>query len=118
MKGNTYLKKEIRMLVNSISIILMLAFSYGLVRNFRRGNYSYAFVMYVGAVIFYANLYHNLSGNWGFYLLMLMLFIAIICAISFIYQAIRADDINRHYWGATALSVLSMFSVVLFKFIL
>lgn len=106
------------MLVNLISIILMLAFAYGLVRNFRRGNYAYAFVMYIGAVIFYANLYHNLSGHWGFYLLMLMVFIAIICAISFIYQAIKAEDLNRHYWGATALSVLSLASVLLFKFIL
>ena len=89
----------------------MLVFGYGLVRNFRRGNYAYAFVMYVGAMIFYANLYHNLHGEWAFYLMMLMIFAAIICAISFIYQA-------RHYWGATALSVLSLLLSLLFKFLL
>ena len=106
------------MLVNLISIILMLVFGYGLVRNFRRGNYAYAFVMYVGTMIFYANLYHNLHSEWAFYLMMLMIFAAIICAISFIYQAVRAENSTRHYWGATALSVLSLLLALLFKFLL
>lgn len=54
------------MLINLISILLMAGFIYALVVNFQRGNYAYSFVMYVGAVIFYANFYHRLAHGWAF----------------------------------------------------
>lgn len=106
------------MFINIISILLVVLFAYGLVRNFRHGNYAYAFVMYVGMMIFYANLYHNLGTGSAFYLMMLAIFAAIICAIAFIYKAVEADDSSRHYWGSVALSVLTLVLVLLFKFLL
>lgn len=51
------------MFINIISILLVLLFAYGLIRNFRLGNYAYAFVMYVGMIIFYTNLYHNIGSG-------------------------------------------------------
>ncbi|WP_261313176.1 hypothetical protein [Limosilactobacillus panis] len=70
------------------SLILIFSFGYGLSRNFKRGNYAYSFVMYAGAIIFYANLYHTLNGNLAFCLMMVALFLTIILAIVFIYHAI------------------------------
>ena len=51
----------------------MAVFIYALVINFRRGNYAYSFVMYVGAVIFYANFYHRLAHGWAFWVMLLMI---------------------------------------------
>lgn len=106
------------MFINIISILLVLLFAYGLIRNFRLGNYAYAFVMYVGMIIFYANLYHNIGSGVSFYLMMLAIFAAIICAIIFIYRAVEADNSSRHYWGVVALSVLTLLLILLFKFLL
>lgn len=106
------------MLDSLTSLILVFAFGYGLSRNFKKGNYAYSFVMYAGAVIFYANLYHTLSRSLAFCTMMVALFLAIILAIVFIYRAIQADNGNRHYWGATALCGISIILVIIFKFIL
>lgn len=106
------------MFINIISILLVLLFAYGLVRNFQLGNYAYAFVMYVGMIIFYANLYHSINSEFDFYLMMFAIFASIICAIVFIYRAIEADNSSRHYWGAVALSVLALLLALLFKFLL
>ena len=106
------------MFINIISILLVLLFAYGLIRNFRLGNYAYAFVMYVGMIIFYANLYHNIGSGVSLYLMMLAIFAAIICAIIFIYRAVEADNSSRHYWGVVALSVLTLLLILLFKFLL
>lgn len=64
------------MLINLISILLMAVFIYALVVNFRRGNYAYSFVMYVGAVIFYANFYHRLAHGWAFWVMLLMILLS------------------------------------------
>lgn len=85
------------MLDSLTSLILIFAFGYGLARNFKRGNYAYAFVMYVGAVIFYANLYHTLTGSLAFCVMMVALFLAIIMTIIFIYRAIQASSTTRYY---------------------
>lgn len=112
------LKEGNNMLINLVSILLMGVFIYALVVNFRRGNFAYSFVMYVGAIIFYANFYHNLSRSWAFWLMLIMLLASISLAIYFIYCAIECQNNRHHYWGAVALSGLTVLLVLLFNLLL
>lgn len=106
------------MLINLISILLMAGFIYALVVNFRRGNYAYSFVMYVGAVIFYANFYHLLAHGWAFWVMLLMILLSASLAILFVYRAIECQDNRHHYWGAVALSALTLVLALLFSLVL
>lgn len=102
------------MLINLVSILLMLVFGCALVVNFRRGNFAYSFVMYAGAIIFYANFYHNLTGSWAFWVMIIMVLATAAAGISFIYQAVVCQDSRHHYWGAVALSGLTLLLVLVF----
>lgn len=104
------------MLSNLISILLMAGFIYALMVNFRRGNYAYSFVMYVGAVIFYANFYHRLAQ--AFWVMLLMILLSSSLAILFVYRAIECQDNRHHYWGAVALSALTLVLALLFSLVL
>ena len=106
------------MLINLISILLMAGFIYALVVNFQRGNYAYSFVMYVGAVIFYANFYHRLAHGWAFWVMLLMILLSASLAILFVCRAIECQDNRHHYWGAVALSGLTVLLVLLFNLLL
>lgn len=86
--------------------------------NFQRGNYAYSFVMYVGAVIFYANFYHRLAHGWAFWVMLLMILLSASLAILFVYRAIECQDNRHHYWGAVALSGLTVLLVLLFNLLL
>ena len=101
-----------------ISAILLIIFLYFLWRHFRQDNYGYAFVMYIGAVVFYANLYHNLPASGQFWLMLVTVLALVAITGSFIYRAVTATRDVRHHWYAVALGVLAIVLAIIFKFVL
>ena len=74
--------------------------------------------MYVGAVIFYANFYHRLAHGWAFWVMLLMILLSASLAILFVCRAIECQDNRHHYWGAVALSALTLVLTLLFSLVL
>ncbi|HJA27934.1 MAG TPA: hypothetical protein H9720_06380 [Candidatus Limosilactobacillus intestinigallinarum] len=101
-----------------ISIILLIGFLYFLGRNFHQDNYGYAFVMYIGAVVFYANLYDNLPEDGQFWLMLITILALIAITGGYVYRAVTATSNERHRWYAVALGILATVLAIIFKFIL
>lgn len=118
MKVSILKKKEITLTMIIISTILLIGFLYFLQRNFRQDNYGYSFVMYIGAVVFYANLYDNLPKDGQFWLMIVTVLILIAITGGYIYRAVTATSDERHRWYAVALGILAIILAILFKFIL
>lgn len=118
MEVSIHTKKEITLTMIIISTILLIVFLYFLGRNFRQDNYGYAFVMYIGAVVFYANLYDNLPADGQFWLMLLTVLILIAITGGYIYRAVTATSNERHRWYAVALGILAIVLTIIFKVIL
>lgn len=100
-----------------ISIILICGFLYYLVKMFRQDYYGFAFVMFIGVMVFYANLFAHLAESWQFWLMVVTCLVLICLGGTYVYQAVKATNNVRHHWYAAGLVGLALVLTIIFNFI-
>ncbi|MBB1079113.1 hypothetical protein H5S09_03475 [Limosilactobacillus sp. STM2_1] len=101
-----------------ISLILICLFGYFFVTNFRHDNYAYAFVMFIGVMVFYGDFYHHLPINWKLYILLIAAFFWAIFIILMGRQAMKNANSRKHFSYAAIIGVIGIITTVVFRFIL
>ncbi|NGC77252.1 hypothetical protein G5T19_00915 [Lactobacillus reuteri] len=101
-----------------ISILLFCIFTYLFNFNFRRDNYAYAFVMFIGMMVFYGDFYHHLPTSWKLYILIIATFCWAIFTILVGRQAFIKASHRKHFSYATAIGILAIIITFIFRIIL
>lgn len=100
------------------SLLLLAVFAYFFIFNFRRDNYAYAFVMFIGVLVFYGDFYHHLptSGKQT------LLLVACLCWGVFILlmgqRAMKQPARHKHFAYAVVVGILALIVTIVFRYIL
>lgn len=105
-------------LTDIISLLLVCLFGYLFIFNFRRDNYAYAFVMFIGVMVFYGDFYHHLPANWKLYILLIAAFGWAIFTILMGRQTMKNIKEHKHFMYATVVGIIGIITTVVFRFIL
>ena len=105
-------------LTDIISMLLFCIFAYLFNFNFHRDNYAYAFVMFVGMMVFYGDFYHHLPVNWKLYLLLSATFLWALFTIFMGRQILVKPAHRKHFAYATIIGILAIITTLIFKIIL